>query len=520
MTGMTTRRDASPRYPLALGLASVLALGCPLPDENLGEVGDSTSGADDDQSDSATDDGVSGQADATMGSDTGEMETDGDPSECVDGDVNIPECHEDVDRDNVRLLCDNDTAHFNPDQSDYDGDGIGDPADLCPLVASSNNTADSDRDGIGNDCDACRRTTEQYNAHDAAVSVPSFLFVRNVPAQTDFDQDGIGDVCDNCVAFANCEDFGPDNPHVPGDPIADDDPNLCQRDDDQDLVGDACASLMLEGAAGPVGLGHSDDFDQDGLRNAVDICPRQPVEPIECDGPEDCPDHSACVEDRCDHVDSDDDGVGDICDTCPVVPNPMQTMDGAAQADDEDGDFVGEVCETNSSCSTISDPPRIAYYEFSSLGRCCTVQLVEDDDGDLTSAVTGQPLVDPDGLPVRADCDEGGGACRLLPPSIAVTPGMLAPPPGCDEVLGEVSPLDNQDMRGEGLSPTELAAYACTMPQWDQDLDGLGDACDLCPFMFDPDNQAYVDDDGMVWPNDGKYCNGAYSPDAICEGLD
>jgi hypothetical protein len=515
MTGMTTRRPALHRSPRALGLASVLAFGCTLPDENLGEVDESTSGADDSATEAGTDDGVSGQADATAGSETGE--TDGDPTECVDGNVNIPECHEDVDGDEVRLLCDNDTQHFNPSQADRDNDGVGDEGDLCPTVPSSNNTADSDKDGIGNDCDACRRTTEQYNEHDGAVSVPDYMFVRNVPTQADFDQDGIGDACDNCVALANCEGFGPDNPHVPGDPIADDDPNLCQSDDDDDLVGDLCEGQMLDGAAGPVGLGDADDFDQDGLLNPVDACPRQPVEAATCDGPEDCQPNSECIDDRCNHVDTDSDSVGDECDTCPSSPNPMQTMDGAAQADDPDGDFVGEACETISSCSAFPDPPPIAYYEFSALGRCCTVQLVEDADGDLQVTTSGRPLVDPDGLPVRVDCDEAGGTCRLLVPFVAAMPGVLTPPPGCAEVLGAVDPLDNRDMRLEELTTAELTAYACTMPQWDQDLDGRGDACDLCPFAYDPDNQAYIDQDGTVWPNDGKYCNGEYSPDALCD---
>lgn len=517
MTGMTTRRLAFHRSPRALGLAGVLTFGCALADENLGQVGDSTGAADDDgaPSESGTDDGVSGQGDGTAGSETGE--TDGDPSECVDGDVNIPECHEDVDRDNVRLLCDNDTAHFNPSQFDLDEDGIGDPADLCPTVASSNNTADSDRDGVGNDCDACRRTTQQYNEHDASVVIPNFMQVRNEPAFTDFDQDGIGDACDNCVALPNCEDFGPDNPHLPGDPIADDDPNQCQRDDDADMIGDACVGQMLEGAAGIVGFGADDDFDQDGLRNSIDICPRQPVpEAIACSGPGECPVGSSCVDERCDHVDSDDDGVGDVCDTCPLSPNPLQMMDGGQQEDDEDGDFVGDACETFPDCAVITDPPATDYYEYSAFGRCCTIQLVEDEDGALQRGPFGPRLEDPDGRPVRLDCDEATEDCRLLPPSVAALPGMLGPPPGCDEVLGDVDPLDNQDMRQAELSLDELATYACRLPQWDQDFDGIGDACDLCPFVFDPDNQPYVDDQGTMWPNAGKYCNGEYSPDAVC----
>ncbi|HET6585564.1 MAG TPA: hypothetical protein VFG69_19025, partial [Nannocystaceae bacterium] len=146
---MTIRRHPFHRSPRMLGLASVLTLGCSLPDKNLGEVGGSTGGVDD--AAESSDDGVSGPGDGTMGSETGE--SDGDPVGCVDADENIPECHEDEDRDTVRWACDNAPEHFNPSQSDLDEDGIADVIDLCPVVAGANNTADSDKDGVGNDCD-------------------------------------------------------------------------------------------------------------------------------------------------------------------------------------------------------------------------------------------------------------------------------------------------------------------------------------------------------------------------------
>src|SRR5690606_38520381 len=55
----------------------------------------------------------------------------------------------------------------------------------------------------------------------------------------------------------------------------------------------------------------------------------------------------------------------------------------------------------------------------------------------------------------------------------------------------------------------------------DQDFDAVGDACDLCVHAFDPSNEPYVDDQDMLWPNDGQACNGDYSPKttpgAMCE---
>ncbi len=443
--------------------------------------------------------------------------------------IDEPKCKEDEDQDGIQLSCDNATANYNPDQEDVDGDGVGDVIDLCPtLPTAAANKADSDKDGVGNECDVCRQTIKQYNMKDPGVSVDAYMLVRNIPGQTDVDEDGIGDVCDNCVQQANCESYGLDNPYQVGDPILYSDRNKCQRDDDQDLIGDACASAdPLPEAAGPIGFGGMDDFDQDGLTNMIDGCPRQPNVVIDCSADADaCPAGSTCESSSgtCNHVDSDGDTVGDICDTCPFAPNGDQVTDGGMQEDDEDADFVGKACEPNAACGAFPRARPFSFYEVSANGNCCSVLLVADPmTGDLKSAETGLPLKDPDGLPIRVDCVEPDdpelATCRALPQSVAETPGVVFPPAGCEELLTEAGYTAETNPKLTPFDIPDLDALwntVCFLPVYDQDYDGYGDSCDFCPTSFDPENLPFIDANGRVWPGKGKFCFGDYSIENRC----
>jgi hypothetical protein len=545
-------------------LSLVGLVGCSLAPRQIGDLGDDTG------SDSSGDGDQAGDGDPGDG-DPG----DGDPGDGDPGDGDGDDCNEppDDDCDGVGLSCDNAREHYNPTQDDQDFDGWGDVVDLCPLTADDNNTGDSDKDGVGNSCDTCRQTIDQYNL-DMAMIDDARMWVRNVPHQGDFDQDGIGDVCDNCVTVANCGGFDPQNPHTVGDPVPYDDLDACQTDANSDMIGEACIdsnTMMplndLENAAGPVGFEMLDDFDQDGIVNNEDWCPRQPLaqewdgDPQPCQNDIDCnpaglttdvvcaPTPANDGNRYCNHKDFDGDQVGDACDTCAFTPNPLQVTDAGMQLDDEDGDFVGSECETNSACNFRRDAHPVNFMEVSSRGLCCTTTY--PGDGIYVQTQDGgwdcEGMCDTEGFPITRDCANeavpgedwpDGSKCRLLPPAVASLPGVVELPPGCDGALEQAqlcAPSPANNFSCEGLPGDEvnddltlwdvggdddlLWNKMCSMPQWDQDFDGVGDACDLCPFVFDPTNEPYVDDNGMLWENAGAACSGPELGDSYCTFL-
>jgi hypothetical protein len=489
-----------------------------------------------------------------------------------DFEIDAPKCKEDQDRDGIPFSCDNADASFNPEQEDIDLDGIGDVVDLCPVAGGDRtNSADSDSDGVGNVCDTCREVVDQYNTGIDAAGIPPHMWVRNIPFQDDADSDGIGDACDNCVWTPNCERYGDTDgltPYRVGDPIDYTNAELCQTDTDLDFVGDVCeGEIVRPEATAPIGFGNADDFDQDGLSNLDDGCPRQPVlDPLACEVTEDCPAGRTCDGGWCNHLDSDDDGVGDHCDTCPRSANANQALEGGMQEEDKDGDFVGVACETAPACQDRKDPRPFGFFRARANDNCCTTALVEaqvdwdnpfDDPtehaedvrmGDLLlagtcksteelSGATCKPLRAPHPensawtLPVRteANCREelmgGVWVCRKLPPPVEQRPGIVTLPEGCEEALTTegvsamqnlLDPLTNDDFADQTAPFDALWQNMCFLPQVDQDYDGFGDPCDLCPFAYDPENAQLVDENGRLWPNAGAICHGDYLPDEVC----
>ncbi|HVV86098.1 MAG TPA: OmpA family protein, partial [Kofleriaceae bacterium] len=306
---------------------------------------------------------------------------------------------------------------------DDDGDGVGDAADLCPLVADPGQ-ANTDGDALG---DACDSDDDGDNRADVGDNCP----LQANADQADEDHDGVGDVCDAdrdgdgvLDSVDDCPDAAdPLQVDLDGDGIG----NACDGDSDADGDGvqdgaDDCPLLANPDQANHDGDAHGDacddDDDGDGVYDELDDCPTA-ADPgqDDLDG-----DH---VGDACDD-DDDGDGIADVDDDCPRLASDDQTDtdgDGAGDLCDDDDDDDG-IADTDDNCPRVANADQ-ADLEGDGIGDACDIG---DDDGDGISDADEHALGtdprDPHDFPraTGGGCDaggerggDGGGGAWLVP---------------------------------------------------------------------------------------------------------
>jgi hypothetical protein len=280
------------------------------------------------------------------------------------------------------------------------------------------------------------------------------------PDQADRDGDGAGDACDRCVATPDPE----------------------QRDRDGDGRGDRCDAAPDD---------PTPDDDNDGLADALDLCPAQSNV---------APAWSYTIPDP---RDRDRDGKGDVCDNCALHANPDQRDadgDGAGDACDNcaianpdqrnsDGDALGDACDN---CPTADNPDQ---RESDGDGRadacdnCPAIANADQADADRDGvgdacddcrlvANRDQEDADHDGLGNACDPDDDGDG---VPDDRDNCPQFANP--------------DQRDGDGDhyGDACDDCATVANAPPanrrsraQDDSDHDGIGDACDNCRYTPNP----------------------------------
>ena len=419
-------------------------------------------------------------------------------------------CDSDLDGDGVSNAVDNCPATSNPDQlntdgdfygnacdSDDDGDGIDDASDNCP-INSNTSQVDQDNDGVGDACDG------DIDGDQVTNAVDNCPLESNVD-QADHDADDVGDICDsdddndgvidetdNCPLSSN-----PNQADLDSDGLGD----VCDSDDDNDGVDDTNDNCPANANSDQADLDYDSlgdvcdsDVDGDGLENGADNCPtaaNSDQSDLDGDG----------IGTACDS-DDDGDGVDDSVDNCPLIANSSQK--------NSDGDAYGNVCDPDDDNDGINDeadncPVNSNSDQSNNDGDSEGDVCDHDDDNDnVQDSHDNCPLIANSGQE-NYDQDSHGDVCDTDDDNDGVDDGSDAFP-------FDSSEWSDTDNDGFGDNSADNCPTDSNPDQRDTDSDGMGDVCDAdddndnIPDSIDPEPTQPItdltDSDGDGYPDD------------------
>ncbi len=306
------------------------------------------------------------------------------------------------------------------------------------------------------------------------------------PDQSDSDNDGFGDACDGCPddpkktepGICSCEasEIDSDNDGTPdcNDGCPEDsnktEPGLCgcgltDDDGDSDGIPDCSDNCQVDQNANQA------DSDNDDIGDICDTCPKDTNNDADRDGV--CGNIDNCPTSfNSDQTDADGDGAGDACDMCPNSETGDSDADGVCDDSDQCPDF-------NDSVDTDSD---------SIVDGCddCPADSNNDQDSDGVCGDTDNCPSTNNPTQADADSDDFGDVCDTCPNDADNDADN-------DGVCGDLDECPND------INKTEPGVCGCGEEDTDLDLDGTLDCEDGCP---DDPNKIEPDTTGCGYSDD------------------